>query len=138
LHEILGPPHGSGLHQVPPEQPGPPEAQHLRRKNYEQRHHKRHGFFVENLDGANDVDGVHVASTGVREDRDQHVLFHVERAGIERELPRAPPEEHSARDRRGHEVAERDHRDLSRYRRDRERLSTVPEELVEEGEEDAC
>lgn len=66
------------------------------------------------------------------------MLFHVERAGIERELPRAPPEEHSARDRRGHEVAERDHRDLSRDRRDRERLSTVPEELVEEGEEDAC
>ena len=114
LDEILGPPHGSRVNQIPPEQPGPPETHHLRRYNDDQRHHEIQLLLVEKLHGVNQVYREHVTRARVCEDSNQHVLFHVERTWIQRELQLSPFEENSLRYRRGHEVSERDHRDLSR------------------------
>lgn len=80
------------------------------------------------------MDGVDVPSSRVGEDGDEHVLLHIEGSRIEREFPFSPLEENSIRDQRRHEVAERDHRNLSGDRGEREGLAAVPEELVEEGE----
>lgn len=134
LNEIMWPPHSRGLHQVAPEQPSPAEPQHLGSQNDEQRHPKRQILLVKDLNRAHYVDRVDVPGPGVGEDRDQHVLLHVERSRIECEFPFTPLEEDPFRDRRGHEVAERDHRDLRRDRGEGQRLAAVPEELVEEGE----
>lgn len=80
---------------------------------------------------------VDIPCSGIGEDRDQHVLLHVKRPGIESELKFPTFEENSVGDHRCHEVAERDHRDLGGDGGDGERFSTVPEELVKKGEEDA-
>lgn len=92
---------------------------------------------VERLDDRDDVNRVDGAGAGVGEDRDQNVLLDVERARVERELPRTSSEEDAIRDSGGHEAAERHDGDLRGDGGDRERLLAVPEELVEEGEEGA-
>lgn len=137
LNQILRPPHGGGLHQIPPEQPGPPESQHLRRHHNHQRQKEAQIPLVEHLHRAHNMDRVHVIHPRVGEDRDQNVLLHVERPRIKRELQPPPLEEHSIGDRRRHEVANRNHRDLSRDRRERHGLFPVPEELLEERQDDA-
>lgn len=137
LNEILRPPHGGGLHQVPPEKAGPPEAQNLRRQNHTQGHQKGQLPAVENLHGADYMDRVRVRRPGVGEDRYQHVLLHIEVARVEAELPLPAAEENPLREHRRHEVAEGDHGDLGGDGGDGERLAAVKEELVEEGEEDA-
>lgn len=137
LHQILGPPHGSRLHQVPPENTSPTESQHLRRHNHQQRHRQRHLFPVEHFNAGDEMDGVNASSSWISEDRDEHVLLHVELPRIQRELELPPFEEHSPRHRRRHQVAERDHSDLRRDGRHGERLPPETEELVEEREEKA-
>lgn len=79
------------------------------------------------------MDRIRIRRPGVREDRNQHVLLHIEPPGVEAEFPLSPLEEHAPRERRRHEVAEGHHGDLGGDGGDRERLATVPEELVEEG-----
>nr|GMD00809.1 predicted protein [Ipomoea batatas] len=79
LDEILGPPHGSGVHQEPAENPGPSKPQNLRGHHDGQRNPKSQRPAVENLDGGDDVDGVRIGGAAVGEDGDQHVLLHVKR-----------------------------------------------------------
>lgn len=83
------------------------------------------------------MNGVDGAGAGVGEYGDEHMLLDVEGAGIERELPPAPPEEDAVGDLRRHELAQRHDGDLSGDGGDRQRLRPVPEELVQEGEQDA-
>lgn len=94
-------------------------------------------FLIENLNDGDNVNGVDGASTGVGEDGDEDMFLDVEGTGVEGELPTCTPEEDSVRDLGGHELTQRHHRYLRRYGRDRQRLRSVPEELVEEGEERA-
>lgn len=83
------------------------------------------------------MDGIHSSRTGVGEDGDEHMLLHVKRPGIERELPPAAREEDFGRQYPGKEVAEGNDGDLRRHGGDGERLLAEPEELVDEGEEEA-
>lgn len=79
----------------------------------------------------------HSGSAGVHQHRDHHVLLHIERPRIQRELQSRPSEEHARRQRPRHEVPQRHHRDLRRDRRYRQRLPPVPEKLVHERQHDA-
>lgn len=105
LNEILGPPHGCRLYQIPSENPSPTKSQHLRGNNDDQRHPKSQLVLVEQLHGANHVNRIRVPGAGISEDRDKHVLFHVEWARIQCEFPLASLEENSVSNTLGHEVA---------------------------------
>lgn len=128
----MRPPHSGGLNQVTAKQPGPAEPEHLGSQNDKQRNKKRQVLLVKKLYSAHYMNGVDVASPGVGENGDEHVLLDIEGARVEREFPFLPLEENAFRNQRCHEAAERDHRDLSRDRGEGERLPAVPEELVEE------
>lgn len=105
LNEILGPPHGCRLHQIPSENPSPTKTQQLGGNNDDQRHPITQLLLVEQFHGANQVKRVRTPGAGVSEDRDKHVLFHVEWARIQCELPIASFEENSVGNAPGHEVA---------------------------------
>jgi len=94
-------------------------------------------LFVEDFNNRNDVDGIHSTSAGVGEDGDEDVLLDVERPRIERELPPRTAEHAAARQLRRHPLAERHDGNLSGDGGDRQRLCSVPEELVEERKYDA-
>ena len=83
------------------------------------------------------MNGVDISCPGIGEDRDKDVLLHIKRPGIKSKLKFPIFEEDSVGDRRCHEVAKRNHRDLGGDRGDGERFPTVPEELVEKRKEDA-
>ncbi|KAL0424890.1 UNVERIFIED_CONTAM: hypothetical protein Sradi_1023800 [Sesamum radiatum] len=103
LNQILGPPHGCGLDQVPPEKPGPSESQYLRRQNHSQRHPEKSTSARKISYRANNVDRVRIRSPGVGKDRDEDVLLHIERPAVEAELPLSP----SKNTRRGNAAAMR-------------------------------
>lgn len=94
-------------------------------------------FLIENLNDGDNVNGVDGAGAGVGEDGDEDVFLDVEGTGVEGELPTCAPEEDSVRDLGSHELTQRHHRYLRGDGRDRQRLRSVPEELVQEGEERA-
>lgn len=104
LNEILGPPHGCRIHQIPSENSSPTKSQYLRSNNDNQRHPITQLLLVEQFNGANHVNRVRVTGAGISEDRDKHVLFHVEWARIQCKFPLASFEENSVRDAPGHEV----------------------------------
>lgn len=81
--------------------------------------------------------GVNSPSTRIGKNGDQNMFFNVKRPRVHRELKGRAFEEEPRRQRPRQEMAEWDHRDLRRDRRDDQRLRSVPEELVHEREEDA-
>ena len=83
------------------------------------------------------MDGVDASGSRTGEDSDKHVLLHVERPWVQRELPLRPLHEHAPCNRRRHQVSRRHHRYLRRYRRHRQWLPPESEELVQEGEKRA-
>lgn len=93
-------------------------------------------LLVKDLHDRHNVNGVDGTGAGVGEDGNKHVLFYVEGAGVEGELPAGPTEEDAVGDLGRHELAERHDGDLGGDGGDRQRLLPVPEELVEEREED--
>lgn len=109
----------------------------MRRQNHHQRNEEAHALPIEELHRANDVDSIDVIGAGVGEDRDQNMLFHVERSWIQRKFRPSSPQKLPIGDRRRHEVAERNHGNLSGDRGQGERFFTVPEELLEERQNDA-
>lgn len=109
----------------------------MRRYNHKRRHKQCQFPTVKNFDDAHEMNSVNACCSRIGEDRDQHVLLHVEIPRIQCELKLLPFEEHSHRHRRRHQVAQRNHRDLRRDRRHGQRFSPVPEELVEEREKNA-
>lgn len=132
LDKILRPPHGGRLHQIPTEDPGPTKPQYLRRHHHNQRHPKSQRLAVKYLHGAHNMNRVRISGAGVGEDRDQHMFFHIERSGVEWEFVLLSLEENPISNGRRHEVAKRDDGDLSWNRGYRERLTAIPEELIEE------
>jgi hypothetical protein len=97
------------------------------------------------IEGFGDANNPHSISitvpkgtTRVREDGDENMFFHIERARVQRELPlgeRQP--EWSRGQSSGHELADRQRRDLCSDGADDQRLRTQFEELVEERQENA-
>lgn len=104
LNKIVGPPHSSWLHQILPKKPGPSKAQYLRRENHDQRNPESQRPLVENLDRTDDMNRVRISGAGVRENRNQYMLFHIKRSWIHREFEFSPFEEHSIWDRHSHEM----------------------------------
>lgn len=92
---------------------------------------------IEDFDSGNDMNGIDSAGTGVSKDGDENMLLDIERTRVEGELVGRASEEDAVGNFGSHEVAERDDGDLGRDGRDGERLCSVPEELVQEGEQDA-
>lgn len=137
LDEVLRPPHGGGLHQVLPKNSGPTKTQHLGGYNDKQGRWESQLLLVKDLDGADYVYSVNITGASVCQYGNKHMLLQVERSRIKAELPSLPFEEDSSADQRGHQVAQRNHRDLGRNRCDGEWLPAVPKELVDEREEDA-
>lgn len=73
----------------------------------------------------------------IRKYSNQHMLLHVKRTRVKRHHFRPEPGESELRRRqnRRHEVTDRKRRDLNGDESDDERLCSVREELVEEGED---
>ena len=84
------------------------------------------------------MDSIDAAGAGIGEDGYENVLLHVEGSRIKGEFITGILEEGPRRERRSHEAAEGHDGDLGRDGGNRERLLAVPEELVEEGQDDAA
>lgn len=87
---------------------------------------------VKDLDNGNNVNGIDSASTGVGKDSDENMLLDIEGTGVEGELVGGAWEEDAVRNFGSHEATQWDHRDLGGDSSNGERLSAIPEELVQE------
>lgn len=79
------------------------------------------------------MNGKYSAITRIGKYGDEHMFFDIEWTWVQREFPAGPLKESPVRDLGGHEPAEWDNGDLSWNCCDRQRLRTIPKELVKEG-----
>ena len=93
--------------------------------------------FIESLDNSDYVNSINGARTRVCEYGYQHVFFYIEWPRIQREFPAAPFEEGPFGEPGSHELAQRDYGYLSRDGCDGQGFGSVPEELVQKGQQDA-
>ena len=94
-------------------------------------------LLVKNFNHSNNMNGVDTASSRIGKDGDEDMFFDIEGSRVQGELPAGAFEKGMGCDFGSHELPQRHHSNLGRDGGDRKRLCSVPEELVEEGEEDA-
>ena len=136
LHQVRRPPHVGGVDEELPEEAGPAVPHQLRGLGEQHGGQRVDVPVVEGLDDGDDADGVDGVGAGVGEDGDEDVLLEVEGTRVEGEG--APHDvDGLGGEARRHELAERQHHDLHGEGGDVQRVLTVPEELVGEGQQRA-
>lgn len=113
------------------------QEENLSSEHDQQGRNKSELSLVEQLDSSQNMSSINRPSTRIRKNSYQNMLLNIEGSRIHSELEARALEKGSSRKRLGHQMAKGHHSNLRGNRRNRQWVRSVPEELVDKGENDA-